>query len=62
MVYVGIDVAKDKHDCYICDSDGVELYPPFIISNNREGFEKLMEYICNVSADFSKVKVVSESI
>ncbi len=25
MVYVGIDVAKDKHDCFIANSDG-EVY------------------------------------
>lgn len=61
MIYVGIDVAKDKHDCYICDSDGVELYPPFIISNNREGFEKLMDCICKASEDSSKVKVGLEA-
>lgn len=61
MIFVGIDVAIDKHDCYICDSDGLELYPPFIINNNREGFGKLMECICNVSADFSKVKVGLEA-
>ena len=23
MIYVGIDVSKDKHDCYIVNSDGV---------------------------------------
>jgi transposase len=61
MVYVGIDVAKDKHDCYICDSDGVELYSPFIIANNRQGFEKLMERIRSVSDDLSKVKVGLEA-
>lgn len=61
MIYVGIDVAKDKHDCYICDSDGVELYPPFIIANNREGFEKLMDHIRSVSDDLSKVKVGLEA-
>ena len=61
MVYVGIDVAKDKHDCYICDSDGVELYPPFIIANNREGFEELMERIRSSSEDLSKVKVGLEA-
>ena len=22
MIYVGIDVSKDKHDCYIVNSDG----------------------------------------
>lgn len=26
MVYVGIDVAKDKHDCFIANSDGEVLY------------------------------------
>ena len=61
MIYVGIDVAKDKHDCYICDSDGVELYSPFIIANNREGFEELMERIRCVSDDLSKVKVGLEA-
>ena len=61
MVFVGIDVAKDKHDCYICDSDGLELYSPFIIANNREGFEELMERIRCVSDDLSKVKVGLEA-
>ena len=34
MIYVGIDVAKDKHDCLITDSDGVVLFEPFTIPNN----------------------------
>jgi transposase len=25
MIYVGIDVAKDKHDCFISNSDGEVL-------------------------------------
>ena len=25
MIYVGIDVAKDKHDCFITNSDGEVL-------------------------------------
>ena len=29
MVYVGIDVAKDKHDCFIANSDGEILYDVF---------------------------------
>lgn len=44
-IYVGIDVEKDKHDYYICNSDGVELYSPFIIANNLEGFENLIDHI-----------------
>ena len=29
MIYVGIDVAKDKHDCCILGSDGEVLFSPF---------------------------------
>ena len=29
MIYVGIDVAKDKHDCFITDSDGEILFHCF---------------------------------
>ena len=29
MIYVRIDVAKDKHDCFITNSDGEVLFKPF---------------------------------
>ncbi len=29
MIYVGIDVAKDKHDCCILDEEVRKLYPVF---------------------------------
>ena len=61
MIYVGIDVAKDKHDCYVCDSDGVELYAPFIIQNSRAGFENLFEKVQSVSSDLSEVKIGLEA-
>lgn len=61
MIYVGIDVAKDKHDCYICDSDGVELFSPFVIRNNLEGFNKLFKCIQAVSDDMSDIKVGLEA-
>ena len=41
MIYVGIDVAKDKHDCFITNSDGEVLFKSFTIPNNRAGFETL---------------------
>ncbi len=41
MIYVGIDVAKDKHDRFITNSDGEVLFKSFTISNNRDGFETL---------------------
>lgn len=36
MIYVGINVAKDKHDCFITNSDGEVLFKPFTIPNNDE--------------------------
>ena len=56
MIYIGIDVAKDKHDCFITNSDGEILFNPFTISNNREGFETLFQRIKSVAEDFSKIK------
>ena len=35
VVSVGIDVAKDKHDCFIHSSEGEVLADVFTISNNR---------------------------
>ena len=61
MIYVGIDVAKDKHDCFITNSDGEVLFKPFTISNNREGFESLFQRIKAISNDLTKVKVGLEA-
>ena len=47
MLYVGIDVAKSKHDCYIIDSDGVVHTDALTISNDRKGFDKLLKMIQN---------------
>ncbi len=61
MICVGIDVAKDKHDCFISNSDGVVLFDAFTIPNSREGFETLFRKIESVSDDPSKVKVGLEA-
>ena len=61
MIYVGIDVAKDKHDCFITNSDGEVLFKSFTIPNNREGFETLFQRIGSVSDDLTKVKVGLEA-
>ena len=57
MICVGIDVAKDKHDCFILNSEGVVLADVFTIPNSREGFEMLLQSIlsCSHSADTIKV-------
>ena len=40
MVCVGIDVAKDKHDCCILDSDGTIRADCITIPNNMDGFKQ----------------------
>ncbi len=42
MIYVGIDVAKAKHDCCILSSDGSALREPFTFANDQGGFDLLM--------------------
>ena len=61
MVCIGIDVAKDKHDCFIMNTEGETLADVFTISNNREGFESLLSRIrfCTTSSD--KIKVGLEA-
>ena len=61
MIYVGIDVAKDKHDCFITNSEGEVLFKSFTIPNNREGFETLFQKVQSVSDDLTKVKVGLEA-
>lgn len=39
MIFVGIDVAKDKHDCFIISSEGEVLADVFTVSNSKEGYE-----------------------
>lgn len=41
MIFIGIDVAKSKHDCCIINSDGIIINNSLRISNSREYFEKL---------------------
>ena len=61
MIYVGIDVAKDKHDCFITNSDGEVLFKAFTITNNLDGFNELHQKIASVMDDVTKVKVGLEA-
>ena len=61
MICVGIDVAKDKHDCYIISSEGEVLADVFTITNNAEGFETLFQSIRNCARPSDKIKVGLEA-
>ncbi len=61
MIYVGIDVAKDKHDCCILDDEGRKVYPIFTISNDKVGFDELYSRIEEVATDKAEIKVGLEA-
>ena len=61
MICVGIDVAKDKHDCFILSSEGEVLADVFTIPNNAEGFETLLHAIRRCTRPADKIKVGLEA-
>ena len=61
MIYVGIDVAKDKHDCCILGDDGSFLYPVFTITNDQVGFNELFSRIEEVTTDKTNIKAGLEA-
>ena len=54
MILVGIDVATDKHDCFICNSRGHAFCKTFIFPNSMERFNHLYEKIKFLSDNSSK--------
>ena len=61
MIYVSIDVSKDKHDCYIVNSNEEILADVFSIQNNLDGFKLLFQKIKSVAPNLNKVKVGLEA-
>lgn len=61
MVSVGIDVAKDKHDCFIISSEGEVLADVFTIPNSMEGFCYLLQKIQGCCSPQDKIKVGLEA-
>ena len=59
-ILVGIDVAKDKHDCFFMNSEGEVLAKSFTILNNKEGFDFLYKKIQSVSSS-DNIKVGLEA-
>ena len=61
MICVGIDVSKDKHDCFIFSSEGVVLADVFTIPNNLEGFNTLLDKLRACCAPQDSIKVGLEA-
>jgi transposase len=61
MVSVGIDVSKDKHDCFIQNSEGEVLADVFTIPNTLEGFNVLLQKIQVCTTPTDKIRVGLEA-
>lgn len=61
IITVGIDVAKEKHDCFILSSEGEVLADVFTIQNNAEGFNQLLQVIQSCASPIDKMKVGLEA-
>ena len=61
MVFVGIDVAKETHECRILNEYDEDLCKVFSFKNTAKGFNELYEKILSVEPDISQVKVGLEA-
>ena len=61
MIYAGIDVAKDKHDCFIMNSDGDVLVEHFTFSNDLKGFNSFILLIDAFTQSIDNIKVGLEA-
>lgn len=61
MISVGIDVSKDKHDCFIVNSEGKVLADVFTIHNTMDGFNFLLQRIRECTMPQDKIKVGLEA-
>ena len=61
MIYVGIDVAKSKHDFYIAGETGEKLAGPITIQNHLHGYSLLLEAINQFVSSSSDVYIGLEA-
>lgn len=58
--FVGIDIAKYKHDCFIHDHNGVVIHHSFTFSNNLSGFNQLLLTLDSLDKN-QKIKIGFEA-
>ena len=61
VISVGIDVSKDKHDCFIVSSEGEVLADVFTVPNNMDGFHCLLQRIQDCTTPQDKIRVGLEA-
>ena len=45
MIYVGIDISKYKHDCFICSNTGEVIVENLSFENNKKGFQQFADLL-----------------
>ena len=45
MIYVGIDISKYKHDCFICSNTGEVIVENLSFENTQKGFQQFSDLL-----------------
>ena len=45
MIYIGIDISKYKHDCFICSDTGEVIVENLSFENNQKGFQQFADLL-----------------
>ena len=45
MIYIGIDISKYKHDCFICNDTGEVIVENLSFENNKKGFQQFLDLL-----------------
>ena len=56
MIYVGIDISKYKHDCFICKDTGEVIVENLSFTNNKKGFQQFLDLLKPYDNSFDKFK------
>lgn len=59
MIYVGIDISKYKHDCFVCSDTGEVIVENLSFDNNKKGFQSFLDLL--KSYDKSLVHIAMEA-
>ena len=52
MYYVGIDISKYKHDCFICNNEGEVIVENLSFQNTNEGFLQLLNLLKSLDDNY----------
>ena len=45
MIYIGIDISKYKHDCFICSNTGEVIIENLSFENTKKGFQQFLDLL-----------------